>query len=70
MRQVRALGDIARQRGQNLAQMALAWVLRQDTMASALIGASRVEQIDQNVGALQNLVFSEEEQKRIDQILQ
>jgi len=50
--------------------MALAWVLRQDTMASALIGASRVEQIDQNVGALQNLVFSEEEQKRIDQILQ
>lgn len=70
MRQVRALGDVAKQRGQNLAQMALAWVLRQDTMASALIGASRVEQIDQNVGALQNLAFTEEEQKRIDQILQ
>ena len=70
MRQVRSLGDIAKQRGQNLAQMALAWVLRQDTMASALIGASRVEQIDQNVGALQNLTFSDEEQRRIDQILQ
>ena len=68
MAQVRALGEIARQRGQGLAQMALAWVLRQDVMASALIGASRVEQIEQNVAAINNLGFSEEELAKIDQI--
>lgn len=68
MRQVQALGEIAKQRGQCLAQMALAWVLRQDTMASALIGASRVEQIEQNVAAINNLKFSDEELRRIDQI--
>jgi len=68
MAQVRALGEIAKQRGQGLAQMALAWVLRQEVMASALIGASRVEQIEQNVAALGNLQFSEEELKKIDQI--
>jgi L-glyceraldehyde 3-phosphate reductase len=68
MAQVRALGEIARRRGQGLAQMALAWVLRQDVMASALIGASRVEQIEQNVAALGNLSFSEEELRKIDQI--
>jgi L-glyceraldehyde 3-phosphate reductase len=68
MAQVRALGEIARQRGQGLAQMALAWVLRQDVMASALIGASRVEQIEQNVAAINNLSFSEEELGKIDQI--
>lgn len=66
--QVRALGDIAKQRGQGLAQMALAWVLRQEVMASALIGASRVEQIEQNVAALDNLKFSEDELRKIDQI--
>jgi L-glyceraldehyde 3-phosphate reductase len=66
--QVRALRDIAKQRGQGLAQMALAWVLRQEVMASALIGASRVEQIEQNVAALDNLQFSEDELRKIDQI--
>ena len=66
--QVRALGEIAKQRGQGLAQMALAWVLRQEVMASALIGASRVEQIEQNVAALGNLQFSEDELRKIDQI--
>jgi L-glyceraldehyde 3-phosphate reductase len=68
MAQVRALGDIAKQRGQGLAQMALAWVLRQEVMASALIGASRVEQIEQNVAALGNLNFSADELRRIDEI--
>jgi L-glyceraldehyde 3-phosphate reductase len=68
MAQVRALGEIAKQRGQGLAQMALAWVLRQEVMASALIGASRVEQIEQNVAALGNLNFSEAELRRIDEI--
>jgi L-glyceraldehyde 3-phosphate reductase len=70
MRQVRALGEIAKARGQNLAQMALAWVLRQDIMASALIGASRVEQIEQNVAAMNNLKFSDDELRRIEELLQ
>ncbi len=68
MAQVRALGEIAKQRGQDLAQMALAWVLRQEVMASALIGASRVEQIEQNVEAINNLQFSEDDLRKIDQI--
>jgi L-glyceraldehyde 3-phosphate reductase len=67
--QVRTLGDVARERGQSLAQMALAWVLRDGRMTSALIGASRVEQIEQNVAALANLAFSEDELRHIDTIL-
>jgi L-glyceraldehyde 3-phosphate reductase len=67
--QVRALGAVAAERGQSLAQMALAWVLRDDRMTSALIGASRVEQIEQNVAALANLGFAPEELARIDEIL-
>ena len=67
--QVRALGAIAKERGQTLAQMALAWVLRDSRMTSALIGASRVEQIEQNVAAIANLAFSGEELTNIDAIL-
>jgi L-glyceraldehyde 3-phosphate reductase len=67
--QVRALGGIAQKRGQSLAQMALAWVLRQPCMTSALIGASRVEQIEQDVAALANLNFASEELKQIETIL-
>jgi L-glyceraldehyde 3-phosphate reductase len=67
--QVRALGEIAGDRSQSLAQMALAWVLRDERMTSALIGASRVEQIEQNVAALANLHFSADELGRIDAIL-
>ena len=67
--QVRALEQLARPRGQTVAQMALAWVLRDDRMTSALIGASRTEQIEQNVAALANLKFSAEELRRIDEIL-
>jgi L-glyceraldehyde 3-phosphate reductase len=67
--QIRALGAIAAQRGQSLAQMALAWVLRDPRMTTALIGASRVEQIEQNVAALANLNFNAGELAQIDAIL-
>jgi L-glyceraldehyde 3-phosphate reductase len=67
--QVRALGEIAQSRGQSIAQMALAWVLRDPRMTSALIGASHVEQIEQNVAAVANLRFSSEELAQIDSIL-
>jgi L-glyceraldehyde 3-phosphate reductase len=66
---ISALNDLAIQRGQSLAQMSLAWVLRDSRMTSAIIGASRVEQIEQNVAALANLNFSAEELARIDAIL-
>ena len=64
---VRALNAIARSRGQSLAQMATAWVLRDPRVTSALIGASHPEQITELVGALQNLHFSTEELATIDQ---
>ena len=67
--QVRALNEVARKRGQSLAQMALAWVLRQPAMTSALIGASRVEQVDENVAALEKLDFRAEELSAIETIL-
>jgi L-glyceraldehyde 3-phosphate reductase len=66
---VRALSAVAAERGQSLAQMALAWVLRDGRMTSALIGASCVEQIEQNVAALANLEFSAAELGKIDAIL-
>ena len=68
LEQVRRLTDIAQKRGQSLAQMALAWVLRQTCMTSALIGASRVEQIEQNVASLAKLEFSAEELASIEKI--
>ena len=63
---VRALDRLAKKRGQSLAQMALAWVLRDERMTSALIGASRVEQIEDAVKALDNLAFSDGELAAID----
>ena len=66
---MRALGQVARERGQTLAQMALAWTLRPEAMASALIGASRVEQIEQCVATQNNLRFDAEELRRIESIL-
>ncbi|MEE1892934.1 L-glyceraldehyde 3-phosphate reductase [Pseudomonas otitidis] len=62
----RALAEIARRRGQSLAQLALAWTLRDARVTSALIGASRPEQIVENVAALDNLAFSAEELAEID----
>ena len=67
--QVRALHELAQGRGQSVAQMALAWVLREPRMTSALIGASRVEQVEQNVAALDNLQFSAGELQEIEQVL-
>jgi L-glyceraldehyde 3-phosphate reductase len=66
--QARELQEIARERGQTLAQMALAWVLRDNAVTSALIGTSKMEQLEQNIAALNNLHFSAEELKRIDRI--
>jgi L-glyceraldehyde 3-phosphate reductase len=63
---VRQLNEIARRRGQSLAQMALAWVLRDKRVTSALIGASRPEQVIDAVGALDRLDFSADELKEID----
>ncbi len=63
---VRALDAVARARGQTLAQMAIAWVLRAPAVTSALIGASRWEQIEDSLGALRNLQFSSEELGTID----
>ena len=65
----RQLNDMAQRRGQTLAQMALAWVLRHPGMTSALVGASRVRHIEDNVAALSNLEFTEEELKAIEDIL-
>ena len=66
---VKKLNEIAQSRNQSLAQMSLAWVLRHQEVTSALIGASRVEQIDDAVKAIDNLSFSEEELRRIEDIL-
>ena len=64
---VRALADIAARRGQSLAQMAIAWVLRDPRVTSALIGASSVAQLDDNLDALDYLDFTDEELVAIDQ---
>ncbi len=68
LRQIRALNDIARERGQTLAEMALAWILKDGDVCSVLIGASRPEQILDNVKAVQNCGFTEEELTQIDGI--
>jgi L-glyceraldehyde 3-phosphate reductase len=66
---IRALNEIAAQRGQTLAEMAVAWVLRDPRVTSALVGASKVSQVDDNVGALRNLKFSAEELSKINSVL-
>lgn len=63
---VRALNAMAKKRGQTLAQMALAWILRDDRVTSVLVGASSVEQLDDNLLAVKNLKFSDAELKAID----
>ena len=66
---LRQLNDLALSRGQTLAQMALAWVLRHKVVTSALIGASKVQQVDDCVGAVKNLNFSADELAHIEKIL-
>jgi len=69
LEKVRQLHQMAQQRGQSMAQMAIAWVLRHPNMTSALIGASRVSQIEEIVATQNNLKFVDEELKMIDDIL-
>lgn len=66
---LQALNDIAQQRGQTLAQMALAWLLRDERVTSVIIGASSTEQLANNLQARDNQTFTAEELERIDQIL-
>lgn len=66
---IRALNVVAQRRGQTLAQMAIAWVLRQPAVTSALIGASRVEQLESNLKAIERAAFGEDELAEIDAIL-
>ena len=66
---VQKLGELAAQRGQTLAQMALAWIMRDGDITSVLIGASRPSQILDNIGMIKNTSFSEEERRKIDEIL-
>jgi L-glyceraldehyde 3-phosphate reductase len=63
---IRALNEIAKERGQTLAQLALAWTLRDPRITSTLIGASSVAQLEDNVGALRRLDFSDDELAEID----
>jgi L-glyceraldehyde 3-phosphate reductase len=69
LRKVRALNGIATARGQSLAQMALAWVLRGGRVTSVVIGASKPQQVEDCAGATRNLDFSAEELARIEAIL-
>lgn len=70
LRKVRALNAIAKERGQSLAQMVLAWIMRDGDITSVLIGASRASQIIDNVGMLENTRFENKELEQIEQILQ
>ena len=69
LKKVRALNDLAAQRGQTLAQMALSWILRDGDITSVLIGASKSSQILDNIGIVHATAFSEEERRRIEEIL-
>lgn len=69
LNKLRRLDELASERGQSLAQMALAWVLRGGKVTSALIGASKASQIEENVDALNNLNFTQEELSKIEEIL-
>ena len=68
LEKVRGLSDIAKKRGQTLAQMAIGWILRSSSVTSALIGARNVEQLDDSLDALKNVAFSDEELSAIDRL--
>jgi len=68
MKQIKALNEIAKMRGETLAQMALAWVLKDEVITSVLIGASKAEQITENVKIIESAKFSKEEINKIDKI--
>jgi L-glyceraldehyde 3-phosphate reductase len=67
--QIAALNDIARARGQSLAQLAITWVLRHPAMTSALVGASSVAQLEDNIAALDGPPLTDDELQRIDAVL-
>jgi L-glyceraldehyde 3-phosphate reductase len=69
LKKVDTLQKIAKKRGQSISQMVLAWTLRDDRVTSALIGASKVEQVEENVAALKKLNFTKEELAAIDKIV-
>jgi L-glyceraldehyde 3-phosphate reductase len=69
IKKVSALNELAKKRGQSLAQMALAWILRDKRVTTVLVGASKVEQLEQNIACLNNLSFTAEELALIDAIL-
>lgn len=69
LHKVQQLNELAANRGQSLTQMALAWILRDGKVTSVLIGASKPEQILENIKALENTSFTEEELKQIDSIV-
>ena len=69
LKKVRALNDLASQRGQTLAQMALSWILKDGDITSVLIGASKPSQILDNIGIVHATAFSNEERRKIEEIL-
>jgi L-glyceraldehyde 3-phosphate reductase len=69
LHQIMALNEIAKKRNQSLAQMALAWLLKDKRITTVLIGASSVEQLDDNLACLENLNFSIEELNEIERVL-
>ncbi len=66
---IKALNSLAKDRNQSLAQMAIAWLLKDNRITSVLVGASSVRQLDNNIDALNNLEFSKDELKKIEEIL-
>ncbi len=70
LERIRELNSIAQQRGQTLAEMALAWLLSDDAVTSVIVGASRPEQIETNLKAIRNITFSHDELERIDMLSQ
>jgi L-glyceraldehyde 3-phosphate reductase len=69
IKQVRQLNEIAQQRGQNLAQMALSWILKDPRITSVILGVSKPEQLSDSLKCLENTVFDVEELQKINQIL-
>ena len=68
LEKIRKLNELAKQRGQTLAQMSLSWVYNQEGITSVLIGASKAEQIKENLKMLDNITFTDEELRKIDEI--
>ena len=69
LKKIKALNEVATQRGQTLAEMALAWLLKDDMVTSVIIGASSVNQLNDNLKAIKNNTFTTKELKKIEQIL-